>query len=84
MAANYINAMLLLVSKFKMTGTLLNVVHGQVKKWYVKHVTKESNGFHNPSTLITIIVRGIDDLDTTKLSACRSFNPFLFLLFILH
>ena len=33
----------------------LNVVHGQVLKRYQQHhITKESNGFHNHSTLITI------------------------------
>ena len=33
-AAEYINAMFLLVSKFKMTDTLLNVTYGQVQKRY--------------------------------------------------
>ena len=65
MAAEYINAMFLLVSKFKMTGTLLNIVHGQVQKRYEKHVTKESNGFHNHSTLKLLKLGGIGDLDTT-------------------
>ena len=42
--------MLLLVSKFKMIGMLLNVVHGQVKKKLKKTY---NNGFPNHSTLIT-------------------------------
>ena len=34
---------------------LLNIVHGQVQKSYqLQDITKESNGFHNHSTLITI------------------------------
>ena len=37
------NAMFLLVSKFKMIGMLLNVV-------------RESNGFHEHSTLITMLM----------------------------
>ena len=32
--------MFLLVSKFKMTGILLNIVHGQVQKSQQKHITK--------------------------------------------
>ena len=47
--------MFLLVSKFKMIGMLLNVVHGQVQKSKQKHITKESNGFHNHSTLVTML-----------------------------
>ena len=31
----------------------LNEVHGQVKKGNKKHMTMESNGFHNHYTLIT-------------------------------
>ena len=46
--------MFLLVSKFKMIGMLLNFVHGQVQKSQQKHITKEFNGFHNHSTLITM------------------------------
>ena len=46
--------MLLLVSKFKMIGMLLNVVRGQVQKTDKKHKTKESKGFHD-STLITML-----------------------------
>ena len=42
------NAMFLLVSKFKMIGMLLNVVREQL--------TKESNGFHEHSTLITMLM----------------------------
>ena len=51
----YINAMSLLVSKFKMIRMLLimKVVRGQVQKSSQKHVIKESNGYHNRSTLIT-------------------------------
>ena len=30
-----------------MIGMLLNVVHGQIQKAKKKHLTKESNGFHN-------------------------------------
>ena len=47
--------MFLLVSNFKMIGMLLNVVHGQVQKSWQKHTTKESKGFHNHSTLISIL-----------------------------
>ena len=47
--------MFLLVSKFKMIGMLLNVVHGQFQKSYQKRITKESNGFPNHSTLITMV-----------------------------
>ena len=39
--------MSLLGNKFKMIGTLLNVVHGLVLKSEQKHITKESNWFHN-------------------------------------
>ena len=46
--------MFLLVSKFKMIGMLLNVVNGQVEKSKQNHITKESNAFHNHSTLITM------------------------------
>ena len=46
--------MFLLVSiKFKMIGMLLNVVHSQIKK--ATKTNKESKGFHNHSTLITIV-----------------------------
>ena len=38
-----------------MIGMLLNVVHGQVQKNQRKHITKESKGFHNHSTLILIL-----------------------------
>ena len=44
--------MFILVSKCKMIGMLLNVVHGQVRKSEQKHITKEYNGFHNRSTLL--------------------------------
>ena len=37
-----------------MIGMLLNVVHGEVQKSKQKHITKESNRFHNHSTLITM------------------------------
>ena len=47
--------MSLLVYKFEMIGILLNVVHGQVQKSKQKHITKESNVFHNNSTLITMV-----------------------------
>ena len=47
--------MFILVSKFKMMGMLLNVVHGQVRKSEQKHIKKEYNGFHNHSTLITMV-----------------------------
>ena len=47
--------MFLLVSKFKMIGMLLNLVYGQVHQSYQKHITKESNGFHNYPILITMI-----------------------------
>ena len=43
-----------LVSKFKMIKMLLNVVHRQVHK-NQEHITKESNGLHNLSTLITMV-----------------------------
>ena len=43
--------MFLFFSNFKMIGMLMNFVHGQVQK----HITKESNGFHNHSTLILIL-----------------------------
>ena len=43
--------MFLLVSKFKMIGMLLNIVHGQVLKKANKNITKESYGFHNLSNL---------------------------------
>ena len=48
--------MFLLVSKFNhdMIGMLLNVVNGQVQKSKQNHITKESNAFHNNSTLITM------------------------------
>ena len=45
--------MFLLVSKFKMIGMLLNVVHSQIKK--ANKTNKESKGFHNHSTLITMV-----------------------------
>ena len=38
-----------------MIGMLLNVVHGQVQNSQRKHITKESKGFHNHSTLILIL-----------------------------
>ena len=41
--------MFLLVIKFKAIGILLNVVHGQVQESKQKHITKESNEFHNHS-----------------------------------
>ena len=44
--------MFILVSKCKMIGMLLNVVHGQIRKSEQKHITKEYNGFHNRSTLL--------------------------------
>ena len=47
-------AMFQLVSKFKMIKMLLNVVHRQVHK-NQEHITKESNGLHNRSTLITMV-----------------------------
>ena len=37
-----------------MIGMLLNIVHGQVQKSKQKHITKESNRFHNHSPLITM------------------------------
>jgi len=43
-----------LVSKFKMIKMLFNVVHRQVHK-NQEHITKESNGLHNHSTLITMV-----------------------------
>ena len=43
-----------LVSKFKIIGMLLSVVHSQVQNSEQKHTSKESNGFHNRSTLITM------------------------------
>ena len=46
--------MFLLVTKFKMIGMLLNVVHRQVQKSEQKHITKESNEFPNHTTLITM------------------------------
>ena len=40
---------------FKMIGMLLNVVHGQVQEVNKDNfITKESNGFHNHSILITM------------------------------
>ena len=45
--------MFLLVSKFKMIGMLLNVVHSQIKRANKKN--RESKGFHNHSTLITMV-----------------------------
>ena len=47
--------MFLLVSKLKMIRMQLNEVHGQVKKGNKKHMTMESNGFHNHYTLITMM-----------------------------
>ena len=47
-------AMFQLVSKFKMIKMLLNVVHREVHK-NQEHITKESNGLHNLSTLITMV-----------------------------
>ena len=41
------------VSKIKMIGMLLNVVHRQVHK---KHITNESVEFHNNSNLLNMIV----------------------------
>ena len=55
--------MLLLVNKFKMIGMLLNVVHGQVQKSEQKHITKESNGFHNHS----MIKMNVNELRNTSL-----------------
>ena len=62
--------MFLLVSKFKMIGMLLNVVHGQVQKKTKKkkHITKESNGFPNYSTLINYEFVHHSDL---KFVVCR-------------
>ena len=37
-----------------MIGMLLKVVHGEVQKSRHKHITKESNRFHNHSPLITM------------------------------
>ena len=45
---------IVLVSKFKIIGMLLNVVHNQVQKSEQKHITKESNGFHNHSSLTMV------------------------------
>ena len=53
----------LLASKFKNIGMLLNVLHSQVHisnlTKTVSHITRESNGFHIYSTLITIIITKI-------------------------
>ena len=44
--------MFLLVNKYKMIGILLHVVHGQVQKSEQKRIiAKETNRFHNHSTL---------------------------------
>ena len=51
------NAMFLLVSKFKMIGMLLNVVHVRFQKSQQKHITKESNGFYKHSSLIPVLPR---------------------------
>ena len=48
--------MFLLVNNFKLIGMLLNVVHGQVQKIQQKPITKEPKGFHNHSTLITMVI----------------------------
>ena len=47
--------MFLLVSKFKMIGMLLNIVHGQVQKKLTKTITKKSVGLRNHSTLLTMV-----------------------------
>ena len=44
------NGTCLLVNKIKILGMLLNVVHQQVQR---KHITKESDRFHNHSNLLT-------------------------------
>lgn len=49
--AKYINATFLLVSDIKMLGTPLNVVRRQV---YKNMLTKESDEFHNHSTLFIL------------------------------
>ena len=45
------NGTCLLVNKIKILGMLLNVVHRQVQR---EHITKESDGFHNHSNLLTM------------------------------
>ena len=40
-----------------MIRLLLNVVHSQAQKANKKNITKESNGFYNHSTLITMVQR---------------------------
>ena len=45
--------MSLLVSKYKMIGMLLNVVHAQVQNAN-KNITKKSFELHNHSTLLTM------------------------------
>ena len=62
--------MFLLVSEFKITGMLLNVVHSQVQKSQQKHITKESYGFHNYSTLIF----GINDYECCFEIVIRNFT----------
>ena len=47
--------MFLLVSKLKMIGMLLNVVHGLVQKKLQKPITKASNAFPNHFSLITML-----------------------------
>ena len=58
--------MFLLVSKFKMIGMLLNVVHSQIKK--ANKQKTESKGFHNHATLITMVPGKFHVLDTTQSS----------------
>ena len=48
--------MFLSVSKFKMIGMLLNVVHSQVQKRRQKHITKESNGFYKVTLLAEAVL----------------------------
>ena len=63
-----INAMFLLVSKFKMIGMLLNVMRGQVQKSQQKTYNK---GFPNHSTLINYVYT---DSITSKVSGQKSWE----------
>ena len=68
--------MFLSVSKFKMIGMLLNVVHSQVQKRQQKHITKESDGFHKV-TLLAEAALFVSQANGTPLFVRKCFKRWL-------
>ena len=68
---------LLVVSKFKMIGMLLNVVHGKVEKKLTKTYYKgpESNGFHNHSTLISMCRLLVESFTSVVFHSAKTKQP---------